>query len=58
MNEEEYKTIMGLNSKDIGNVKLLRAFVNEKLKEKGYNKLRGYKSMKELLAIKIKSMLN
>lgn len=51
---EDYKNTMGLNTRDLGSVKLLRAFVNEKLKEKGYAKLKGYKTMKELIAIKLK----
>lgn len=53
----EYDRVMGLNTRDIGSVKLLRAFVNELLREKGYNKLRGYKSIKELIAIKLKLII-
>ena len=54
MNQQEYNQTMGLNTQDLGSVKLLRAFVNERLKEKGYKKLKGYKTMKELIAIKLK----
>jgi len=50
---EDYKNIMGLNTQDIGSVKMLRAFVNKLLEEKGYKKIKGYKSMKELIAIKL-----
>jgi hypothetical protein len=56
MNEQEYKRIMGLETQDIGSVKLLRAFVNKLLEEKGYKKLRGYRTMKELIAIKMRTM--
>jgi hypothetical protein len=56
MNEQEYKRTMGLDTQDIGSVNLLRAFVNKLLEEKGYAKLKGYKSMKELIAIKLKTM--
>jgi hypothetical protein len=56
MNEQEYKRTMGIDTQDIGSVKLLRAFVNKLLEEKGYKKLRGYRSMKELIAIKLKLM--
>ena len=58
MTEQEYKETIGQETRDIGSVKLLRAFVNEKLKEHGYNKLKGYKSVKELIAIKLKLMLD
>jgi hypothetical protein len=52
--KEEYDAMY--KTEDLGSVKLLRAFVNKLLEEKGYAKLKGYKSMKELIAIKLKTM--
>lgn len=54
MNKEEYNQTMGLNTTDIGSSKLLRAFCNKLLEQRGYAKLKGWKSMKELIAIKLK----
>lgn len=54
MDEQEYKTIMGLNTEDVGSVKKMREFVNRLLVKEGYKKLKGWKSMRELMAIKAK----
>lgn len=49
--EAEYYQSQGLNCQDIGSVYLRRKQVNKKLNEKGYAKLRKYKSKRELIAI-------
>lgn len=54
MDEQEYRRVMGLDTQDIGSVKTLRAWVDENLVKCGYRKLRGWRSMKELIAIKAK----
>jgi len=51
--KEEYDNLMGLNTQDCGSVKTMRKLVNDKLKMKGYKPLKGYKSMKQLIAIKL-----
>lgn len=48
---EEYYISQGLRCTDIGSVPLLRRNVNDKLKEKGYAKLKGRKPKRQLIAI-------
>lgn len=49
--KEQYDTIRGANTIDIGSVLMLRKIVNAQLAKRGYRKLKGYKSKLELLAI-------
>jgi len=48
---ENYMRSQGLMSVDIGSVTLLRKEINKQLAQKGYKKLKGYKSKKQLRAI-------
>lgn len=49
--ERQYRVANGLDTKDVGSVALLRKQVNEKLVARGYKKLNGYRSMRDLIAI-------
>lgn len=56
--KEEYDKMLGINghTQDVGSVKTLRAWCDTKMTELGYAKLKGWKSMRELLAIKSKCL--
>lgn len=49
--KQEYRRSQGLDSVDIGSVKLLRKHVNKKLKLRGYKLLQGYARKEKLQAI-------